>query len=537
MIAWQPLRLRSTLLFTRLYLQACNIAYTVHTFIFYVLLLAEQTMTMPRSDRWLQGMWSICSRLMFSKFCNVFPARSQAFEESLQLSWRALPSVEAVELSRSFSKKLRTIPNTYHGFTLHWSDTGDKIRPGMQTLRCSFPRKQVWLWRIILLVLPAIHPSVHPSSKSIHLDNALLWGACFFSSFSLCDAHEIPLLVMEFCLSMGWMRDLPWRHCSNLDRWVHLHYRHRTWKGHRFAVPLILLQPSILQFRLLKKYEKIDVVKDTTIRSQGCNSKDRPYCWPQWQTNVLLGGLPAAATLHLRASGSEWRCGFHDCCTGTVGSQYELEALLKFWNNLSKRVPKMFVALFSLTPFCLCSLGFQLFGSPCRICVKQKQVCKDFYIRHAKRASWTGSELRNKRAWSMKTVLASPGPTYVIPFASLPFQGRTSVTSRMLTCFWGHYTAAFKAMPQGSELPYQHLSTIYWHLNNLLATSCVRACFPTSGFDPKPDCQKRVWAILLCIVRHWHFKSVSGAWVCTVGCVHFGNPVPGTIPCAAQTNA
>lgn len=41
-------------------------------------------------------------------FCNVFPARLQAFEESLQLSWKGLPSVEAVGLSRSFSKKLRT---------------------------------------------------------------------------------------------------------------------------------------------------------------------------------------------------------------------------------------------------------------------------------------------------------------------------------------------------------------------------------------------------------------------------------------------
>lgn len=195
----------------------------------------------------------------------------------------------------------------------------------------------------------------------------------------------------------------------------------------------------------------------------------------------------------------------------------------------------------SRTPLHGCSLGFQLFGSPCRICVKQKQVRKEFYIWHAKRGSWTGSELRNSRAWSMKTVLASLGPTYV-PFASLLFQGRTSVTSRRLTCFWRHYTttleqAAFKAMRGGQNFLVNicQLSTEIWTIGLQLYV-CAHA-FPRMGLIQSGIVKNEVRPILLCIV-HWHFKSVvSGARVCTVGCVHFGNRVPGTIACTAPANA
>ena len=122
-------------------LQACNIAYTVHPFIS-IISYSLLTTTMPRSDRWLQGMWPICSRLMFSLVLQCLSSKIAGF-------WRVTSAVlEGPSVCggcRAEQIFFQETPNTCHGFTLPWSDcTGDKIRPGMQTVRCSFPRTQIY---------------------------------------------------------------------------------------------------------------------------------------------------------------------------------------------------------------------------------------------------------------------------------------------------------------------------------------------------------------------------------------------------------
>lgn len=160
-----------------------------------------------------------------------------------------------------------------------------------------------------------------------------------FSHLFLSVTHISPFSGDGILFVHG-MRDLPWRHCLNLDRWVHLHYRHRTWKGHRCAVPLILLHfaVQIWKNRSCERHnnlfpERVIIVKTDRI----VDPNDRPMC-------CWVAYLPLQLYIYGQVAQNE------DVASTTVAQvlfsfQYELEALLKFWNNLSKPVPNMFAAL------------------------------------------------------------------------------------------------------------------------------------------------------------------------------------------------